>query len=98
MSYHVAAILDYPPETLRTLPGIVVPQSVYTPPRPTVQPIVVPLGPIQFFRPGGAPGVRLQDVLRGQNLQHFVRDAEAVPVLSITGMRVTICICVCAFY
>ena len=94
----MAAVLDYPPETLTTLPGIMVPQKAYTPPRLTVQPNAVSLGPIQFFRPGGAPGVRLLDVLHGQNLQHFVRDAKAVPLVSVTGMRVTIRICVRALY
>lgn len=88
--------MDYPPE-MDPLPGVMVPQKVYTP-RVNDRPNPVPnLQPIRFFRPGGHPGVHLQDVLSGQNLPNFVRDARTIPVLSTTGNRVSIRLCVRVF-
>ena len=76
--------MDYP-DTHMHLPGIIVPQRVYTP-RQT-RPGAVLHEPIRFII-NGIPGLRLRDAL----LSRFdgLEGANTQPCLSLTGTRVSL--------
>ncbi|EKM51497.1 uncharacterized protein PHACADRAFT_212141 [Phanerochaete carnosa HHB-10118-sp] len=71
------------------LPGVVVPQKIYVPPRPGGH-NPTRLSRLMFSSSNGLPGVRVQDVINGTV---DVLNATTTPTLSETGVRVTLRIC-----
>ncbi|GJE92929.1 hypothetical protein PsYK624_090880 [Phanerochaete sordida] len=81
--------MNYPEDVYRLLPGVLVPQKVYTPPHNQANAALY--APIRFsttINGAQVPGVRLQDALRG--LLNGLNDANSHPTLSVTNNRVAL--------